>query len=105
MQGFSRLAALLVVFGSVWMHGVLPVAVSAHDMKSDMGMPSCLSHCLATIHADSTHNVTTPSVFHFVVSESSDAITFSSSSTSSPLSTSTTSHHDPWQILTTIRRE
>ncbi len=105
MHRFSRAMIALTLFGSMWMHGVLPVAAASHDMMNDMGSPSCLSHCLAAIHADSAHNATSPSVLRLMIPAKSDALTSSTSSASFLSSTLSTSFHDPWLILTTIKRE
>lgn len=95
--------ALLVVFGSVWMHGILPVEASAHTMMPDAGVASCLNKCLEALHIDLLDHFVVPAAPVHVVPAAVIETVFVPAAEDA--SAAYPSHHDPWRILTTIKRE
>lgn len=98
----SHILSLCLVFGSMWLHGVLAMPLSDHDMGDRMS-PSCLEHCLSALHlgvsddgiwVDATGVVEHPVRMESILPGGAFI-----------RMVSVESHHDPSQILTTIKRE
>lgn len=99
MTRFPHLIALCLVFGSMWLHGVVVMPSSDHVMAA----PSCLEYCLSSVHTDSADEalVGTAATFPNLITQNWGQIRITNFS----LTLSVDSHHDPSQILTTIKRE
>jgi len=83
----------------MWAHGLIVSAQEHHHM----GDRSCLEHCLDNVQADSAGNGVVIGVVNVVVPVSYLPETLELKN--SFYTTSIDSHHDPGQILTTIKRE
>jgi len=93
--------ALLLVFGSMWLHGVLLMPLNEHNMTHPT--PSCLVSCLSGLHvndADDGVVVSVAGVLESPIYE--DSVQPFVSST---YATRIESFYDPGQILTTQKRE
>gem|GEM_PF-6462986 len=93
--------SLSLVFGSLWLQGVLAMPPTDHDMTPTS---TCLVSCLNMVHIDGADEaISTDSFVGFAASR-----TFSQAVPTSFVSERSIrrdSHHDPGRILTTIKRE
>ncbi|PJE76667.1 hypothetical protein COV05_03240 [Candidatus Uhrbacteria bacterium CG10_big_fil_rev_8_21_14_0_10_48_16] len=100
---FRRLPHLLmfsIIFGSIWIQGMVP------DVHGDHGMmdQNCLEHCLSSFHLGTVDDGIVVSIAYLAVESSvreeryriQDEVT---------QERDFASHHDPGRILTTIKRE
>jgi hypothetical protein len=100
MTRLPHITALCLLFSSMWLHGgVLSSDMSMMDMDS-MGA-TCLEHCLDAVHVDTIDHGQTNTVIE--ISPSVELVTTIIQVDS--WSPHIESHHDPGQILTTIKRE
>lgn len=91
--------ALCLVFGSMWLHGVIAMPSSDHVMAAE----SCLEYCLSSVHTDSADEALAGIAVTFPASEIQQWGQVRDRAFS--WAPSVESHHDPSQILTTIKRE
>ncbi|HLD20946.1 MAG TPA: hypothetical protein VJB64_02520 [Patescibacteria group bacterium] len=102
MTRLPRILSFLLVFGSMWLYGSFAMPSVDHTM-GDMMSPSCLEHCLSTLHldvADDGVGVSAVGVIESPVHEKTIHSDFSST-----YAMRVESHHDPSQILTIQKRE
>ncbi|MCR4314684.1 MAG: hypothetical protein NUV84_05605 [Candidatus Uhrbacteria bacterium] len=99
MSRLPHLIVLCLVFGSMWLHGVVVMPSSEHVMAA----PSCLEYCLSSVHTDTADEalVGTAATFPSPVIEHWGQVWIVDFS----WAPSVDSHHDPSRILTTIKRE
>lgn len=100
MTRLPRLIALCLVFGSMWLHGVIEMPSDDHVMATQ----SCLEYCLSSVHIDSADEA----IVGTAVSLPSPITENWGQNTSVATDVSgwaTDSHHDPGQILTIQKRE
>lgn len=99
MPRLPHLIALCLVFGSMWLHGVVEMPSSDHVMAAS----SCLEYCLSSVHTDTADDalVGTAATFPIPVTENWGQVGLWAFS----WTPSVDSHHDPSRILTTIKRE
>jgi len=101
MTRLPHILSLLLVFGSMWLHGVFLVPSMDHDIAP---VSSCLVSCLNMVHVDGADEALSPVLFTGIA-HSTASVQIIPVSFVSETSIRIDSHHDPSQILTTQKRE